>query len=385
MTAYDKTTLDALRTRETAQEWLQEGLLSEEKWASIQAKYSGQFYSPNLFVRIGLAIFSNILLSAAFGLSALIASTNSDEGMSMLCFLFGVLSLAALEGWAIGMVRHFRSGVDDMLLYYGTGLILSSIFMLMPFNTSILTYSCIALPFLLVGSIRYLDRLMAAATFFCALLIVLWIVKEVPDLALYLLPFSGMLFAAAWYVTARTGQKRYDWRYWHAQLMVVEILSLLLFYASGNYWVIQQTGADWFHLEQVPITGFFWTFTILVPVVYILLGLLKKDRILLDIGLACVAMAVFTFRFYFHVFPLAWTAVISGAGLFALAYFSIRYLRNNASKFSYEADRDATLLQEIEQQLIEQTISSQNPPNAPEKRDSFGGGAFGGSGAGGDF
>ena len=226
---------------------------------------------------------------------------------------------------------------------------------------------------------------MAAATFFCALMIVLWIVKEVPDLALYLLPFSGMLFATVLYITARTGQKRHDWRHWHAQLMVVEILSLLLFYASGNYWVVQQTGADWFHLEQVPITGFFWTFTILVPVAYILLGLLKKDRILLDIGLACVAMAVFTFRFYFHVFPLAWTAVISGAALFALSYFSIRYLRTNANKFSYEADRDATLLQEIEQQLIEQTISSQNPPNAPEKRDSFGGGAFGGSGAGGDF
>lgn len=42
-------------------------------------------------------------------------------------------------------------------------------------------------------------------------------------------------------------------------------------------------------------------------------GLRRKDRHLLDVGLGCIAAAVFTFRFYFHVISLAWAGVIGGA------------------------------------------------------------------------
>ncbi len=384
MIAYNRTWLDALLTRDTARQWHHKGLLSDEKWKMVQERFQAPFYTPNVFVRIGLAFFCLILLTAAIGLFALILDVGSESAFAVLSLFFGLASIAMLEFWAIGSARHFASGVDDMLLYFGISLILTGLCSRLPYDTDFLVYCCIAWPFLVAGSIRYIDRLLAAAAFVCSLLIVLLIVKEIPRLALFLLPFSGMLFSAGAYFFAQKGQERYDWRHWHGLLGVVELLALVTFYASGNYWVVQQAGAEMFQLERVPIPWFFWTFTFAVPALYIFIGLRHKNRLLMDIGLGCVAAAVFTFRYYYHVLPLAWAGVIAGAVLFVSAYFSIQYLRTHEGAYTYDADGDTTLLQEIEEQLIEQTIASQSPPTSGEK-DGFGGGQFGGGGAGGEF
>ena len=384
MIAYNGTWLDALLHRDAAQEWHRKGLLSDEQWKLAQERYQSSFYSPNVFVRIGLAFFSLILLSAAIGLFFLFTGADSEGGVAALCIFFGLLSFFVLETWTIRSARHFGSGVDDMLLYFGISVVLGGVYSQLPYYTDTLVYYILALPFLVAGSIRYLDRLLAAAAFICALAIVLLIVKEIPGLALYLLPFSGMLFSIGVHFFAQKGQRRYEWRHWHAQLAVLELLALVAFYVSGNYWVVQQAGADLYQIAQPPLGWFFWTFTFAVPMVYIVEGVRSKQRLLMDIGLACIAAAIFTFRFYFHVLPLEWVAVLGGGALFASAYFFIQYLRKNEGAYTYEADGDITLLQEIEEQLIEQTIASQNPP-APVKKEGFGGGAFGGGGAGGEF
>lgn len=384
MIAYNGTWLDALLTRDAARKWHHTGLLSDEKWKKVQDRYQAPFYTPNVFVRIGLAFFCQILLSAAIGLFALIVGVESESAFAVLCLFFGLASIAMLELWAIGSARHYASGVDDMLLYFGISMILTGLCSRLPYDTDFLVYCCIAWPFLVAGSIRYIDRLLAAAAFVCSLMIVLQMVNKIPQLALYLLPFSGMLFSAGAFFFAQKGQERYDWRHWHGLLGVVELLALVTFYMSGNYWVVQQTGADMFQLERAPIPWFFWAFTFAVPALYIFLGFRHKNRLLMDIGLGCLAAAVFTFRYYYHVLPLAWAGVIAGAVLFVGAYFSIQYLRTHEGAYTYDADGDITLLQEIEEQLIEQTIASQSPPSSGEK-DGFGGGQFGGGGAGGEF
>ncbi len=385
MIAYNSSWLDALQTQDTARAWHQQQLLTAEQWKAAQEQNPVPFYTPNIFVRIGLAIFCTILLSAAIGLLGVFMDMRSESSWAVLCLFFGIISLVVLEQWAIRSSRHYRSGVDDMLLYFATMLILFSIMSQLPYNTGSLVYYIIAWPFLVAGSIRYLDRLMTAAVFCCSLMIMLLIVKEIPRLALYLLPFSGMVFSAVVYYFVRQGQQRHDWRHWHGQLAVLELLALTTLYLSGNYWVVQQAGAELFQLEQVPIPWFFWAFTFILPLAYIFQGWYKKERMMLDVGLGCIAAAVYTFRYYFHVLPLEWAAVIGGAVLFGSSYLYIRYLRQHEGAYTYLADGDPSLLQEIEEQLIEQTISSQNPPTAGGDTDTFGGGQFGGGGAGADF
>lgn len=385
MIAYNQLWLDALWAKGLASEWQKKGLLADDKWTAIKAHYTDNFYSPNFFIRIGLAIFCLILLFAAMGLVALFVEPGSDTGFSLFALFWGIVWLVVLESWAIRSARHYASGIDDMLLYIVLGAILTGICSLLHYSTPALLYYSIALPFLVLGSIRYLDRLMAAVAFCCALIIVLLLINDIPKLALYLLPFSGMLFSAIAYYFARNGQGRISWRHWHGLLVLVELLALATFYVSGNYWLIQQVGASVFQLEQVPLAWFYWTFTFIVPLIYILLGLHRGDRMMLDVGLLSIAAAAFTFRYFIHVLPIAWAAVIGGAILFAIAYFSIQYLRKATPKgYTYDADTDSTLLQEIGEQLIEQTITNQ-PHGGPDKKDGFGGGQFGGGGASGDF
>jgi len=70
--------------------------------------------------------------------------------------------------------------------------------------------------------------------------------------------------------------------------------------------------------------------------------------------------------------------------LLATAYFSIRYLRKNEGTYTYDAGAKKSLYQELEEQVIEQTIAGQTVA-APVKKDTFGGGQFGGGGASGEF
>ena len=384
MIAYNQEWLDARLTQDTAREWQAKGLLSSLQWQAIQERYRANFYSPNVFVRIGLAIFCLILMLAVAGLGIVIWEPDEQEGFGLVCLFWGIIWMCLLEFWAIRSARHYGSGIDDMLLYGGITAIIAGICILLPYESPDLVYYWVAFPFLVAGAVRYADRLLAAAAFLCALGIILLSVKEIPRLALYLLPFAGMIYSAATYQFARQGGQRFAWRYWSGLLAVIETLALVTFYGSGNYWVIQQAGLEFFQLEQVPMPWFFWTFTFGVPVLYILLGLRYKDRLLLDIGLACVGAAVFTFRYYFHVLPLAWAGVLIGAFLFITAYFSIRYLRKHPGAYTFETGAEKSLLQEIEEQLIEQTIASQNAPT-PVKNEGFGGGQFGGGGAGQDF
>lgn len=384
MIAYNTDWLEALLTKDTAQKWHEKGLLSDEKWKEVQERNFSNFYTPNIFVRIGLSIFTWILLISAAGIVGVFLEPNGDFVFSIFCLFCGVSCILLLDRLIIKTGRHKASGVDDMMLYAGCGAIITAFCYSLDYSTPTLVYCCIALPFLVAGSIRYLDRLMALAAFGCSLGIVLLAVKEIPSLALYLLPFAGMLFSVAVYIFSRQGQSRYPLRHWHGVLTVLEMLSLVTFYASGNFWIVQQAGAAIFQMEQVPIAWFFWAFTFLVPLIYIFECLRRKDRILLDIGLGCVAAAVFSFRYYYHVMLLSWAAVICGAVLFLTAYFSIRYLHQKEGTYTYEEDSETSMLQEIEQQLIEQTIANQPGPT-PDKNASFGGGQFGGGGAGGEF
>lgn len=384
MIAYNRAWLDALRNKEFASDWHEKGLISNESWSNIKEKLVSPFYSPNWFVRLGLAFFCLLLLAAGMGLTGVIVEPNSEEAFLIFCLVFGCIWIAMLEQWAIKKARHYGSGVDDMLLYAGLAAILTGLFSYMPYSTPDVVRYAIALPLFAFASIRYTDRLLALAAFVCGLQVVLLTVKDIPQVARYLLPLSGMGYSALVYFWAKRGQTRYDWRFWHDSFDVLEMIALATFYASGNIFMVQEGLLTLLGVEQVPVAWLFWVFTIVTPVVYILEGLRRRDRLMLDIGLGCIAAAVGTIRYYYHVISLAWAAVIGGAVMFLGAYFAIQYLRRHKGAFTYEADGKSSILQEIQEQLIEQTIANQ-PSSAPVNKESMGGGAFGGGGASGEF
>jgi hypothetical protein len=386
MIAYNPIWLDAILIKDQAEQWHDDGLLYPEQWESVQNEYPSPFYSPNIFVRIGLAIFCLVLLIAAIGLTALLTSPDSTAGVGMLCLLASACCFVLLEVWIIPTAKHRGSGIDDMLLYVGTGTFIGAFWAFMSESVdSAVPYALVALPVLLIAGFRYVDRLVVVAAFCCGYALIFLIVKDVQPGLIVFLPLSCMVYAAVVYYFVVNARSKHAFRYWDGALGMVELAALIAFYASGNYYMIREILTFEMQIENIPMEWFFWVFTFVVPLIYIYFGWRRKNHILLDIGITAVAAALGTFRYYHSVLPLAWAASVGGAVLFVIAYFAIRYLNTGAAEgYTYVDNSGKNLLQEAQEQLIEQTIGSQAPPPTRKAGD-FGDGQFGGGGSGGEF
>ncbi len=120
-----------------------------------------------------------------------------------------------------------------------------------------------------------------------------------------------------------------------------------------------------------------WTFTVIVPIIYVVAGIRKKDTILLWTGLALVAGAVFTIRYYYHILPAELAMIVGGCILIAGAYALIRYLQTPRHGFTSIApdEPEPHPLQKlpIESLILAETFKS-TPTQSADPSGSFGGG-----------
>ena len=184
MIAYYRAWLDALKIKEKAKEWLKIGLITEGVSKSIEEKFREGFYSPNVFIRIGLFVFGSILIGAIAAFIALLFGLDSTNGFAIICLFLGILWFVALENI---VKKHYQSGLDDVFLYAGLWFIVGGLAYMMFKFDDLLPLLCLAFPFLLFASIRYIDRLLTALTFCClGLIIILFFQKTTPSVAVYI-------------------------------------------------------------------------------------------------------------------------------------------------------------------------------------------------------
>src|ERR1700710_3145678 len=121
MIAYNKSTLANLEIIKKAKQWYSQKLLSTEQFATITSRYVLDFYTPNIFIKIGLFLFTCVSISAALGLFCLMLFSNSNSEnenaiVVATCLLFAFGCLLLLEIF-IKQKRIYKSGVDQALLY----------------------------------------------------------------------------------------------------------------------------------------------------------------------------------------------------------------------------------------------------------------------------
>lgn len=137
---------------------------------------------------------------------------------------------------------------------------------------------------------------------------------------------------------------------------------------------------------SLPMGWIFWIFTILLPVIYIYRGIIKKNIWLIRVGLLLVAAMIFTIRYYHPVLPVE-TAMIGGGILLLLtAYALISFLQVPKYGFSDEenGEQNEPAVMNLESLAIAQSFDSGLPEdNSSQTR--FGGGSGGGGGAGSEF
>ena len=380
--AYNETWLRNQVIQEQAQYWHRKQLLTPEQLAQVASVFPNGHYRPNIWIRVGLFFFTSIAASFALGLTSVFtfAIFSDSFGGGFISLAYGAMFYAA----ALFLIREkklYHSGVDNALVYGALGWTFGG-FGLMLTNAdtfNILLFSYIVLVLLVVVATRHADWLLTLGATLC----VFWILNY--QLAQFsvgklLLPFANMLLAAGLYALKKRYFEQDRYFYWAGCLTIVEVVALVLFYVGGNYGVVREGNAllNGNPSGQIAFAWLFYAFTALIPLLYLGMGLRYKDRKLIVLGILGIAISVGTYKYYFGFLPPEVSITLAGALLIVVAWACIRYLSPTRHGYTHEQDR-ADEGFDAEAMIIAQTLGKTLPTDQGLK---FGGGDFGGGGAG---
>jgi hypothetical protein len=362
-------------------------LTTANEQAAAKPMYKSGFYTPNLFVRIGLFILTAVVIIFSFGLfSLMILSAIGEKNIGELLLFFGLVCYASLE-WFVASRHHYQSGVDDALIWISVVFIIAGINIaadIAPINNAVLVFILAAW-----FTLRFIDRLLLIFATIALLAVVFFMLQKMGATAKAVTPFVLMFTAALLYfLFKKIGSKQQLYLYRQCFTMGT-ITSLLCFYIAGNYFVVREVSNLLFNLElqpgeSIPFAWLFWFFTVLIPLLYILWGILKKDIILLRTGLLLVTAIVFTIRYYHHLWSLELVMITGGVFFIVVAYALTSLLKIPKAGFTAQPlqRRSEAGIQQIESIIIAETMTVSAADNGA---DNFGGGSFGGGGASEDF
>lgn len=372
-----------------------QGDINAEELKKIKEKYPVGFYSPNIFLRVGIFLLTLIILCFSMGLISLVAYDLKLLDSPYYYFFLGLINYTVLE-YMVRVKHHYRSGADDALMWVAAGLFLTAyiflmdqIFLSKPDHPAALFMYSFSFLLATYFALRFSDLLMAitAVLALAAFIFYAWLAIEF--YAFDTLPFLMMSLSAVIYYTTKQLAASKKYPFYNNSITAVTIVSLLLFYLSGNFFIVRELGAEISNqplqeAQPVPFAWFFWAWTFIIPVLYIGFGLKKKDVIQLRVGLVLIAAAAFTLKNYYDIMPSELLMLGAGTVLVAIAWSTIKYLKTPKKGFTSAEIDDGNALDsiQIESLIVGETFSGPQPGATGHQ---MGGGNFGGGGASGNF
>lgn len=382
MLAYNKNTLEHVALQRAADQAANYGLIPIEKEKEIKDRYPVDLYTPNIFVCFGLGLLTIFIVLAAVGLLELITNFKSP----IIILLIAAVGSFAVLTYMTGTRKHFSSGVDHVLMTSTIAFTTATIVEMFSagLNNDVLAPALVCiLSFWFM--LRFADSIMAATAFIAAIYFVVTVWAHFAFSAMIVLPFLVMFLAALVYVACKRLNPANHALFYLKSLFVLQLLALLAFYLSGNYFIVDKFLKEIVPAKNAGLPGvsiyFFWAFTLLIPVIYVVAGIRFKSLILCRIGIICLAISILTYRYYYSVFSPEVAMIVAGVLLTLIAYWFTRFLKHPAGGFVF---RDVQVRKSdtanIEGVIIAETFGQKH--TAEQHSTSFNGGSFGGGGAG---
>ncbi len=400
MTAYNSETLLNIAVIKKAKQWYAHKLITDEQMAAIIKNNKIDFYTPALFLKIGLFIFTCFIICSTIGLySTFIYNIFSHHIKSFLIINFTIYSFVCfifLELYIIKTRKAFHAGMDEALLYSGIAFLCVAISTLINYdffnsNTFLVT-EILIFPFLFAAIIRYTDRFITFISTLCLYSISYSLILLLGEFSKLIMPFAFMALSACLYFFMNKYKKNETFFIWRKCLTVVECIALLVGYLACNYYIIRESSITFFGLkllpsDDIPLAILFYLTTALVPILYVFYGLKNKDRILFIIGIILIFAAAVTFKYYFSLGHPELTLTTAGIILIVLIYVVIKSLKTPKYSITYneDIDEDNFFKSNAEALLIAQSFTQHTQIHEQQNTNDFGGGSFGGGGASDSF
>jgi hypothetical protein len=387
--AYNETWLDNLAVIKESKRWMKQHFISDEQFQKITEAHTSSFYHPNFIIRILLFVATLFALSGVTGLFTLFILNfkDSDLFISFACLFYGLGSFFFLEKVFIQNNHHYKSGVNEALIYHACGFTIGGIVGISDFNEH--TGYIAAVIILTFAAVRYLDLVCTVLAILSLAWLVFYEFYAMGGILQQVIPFVFILFFTAAYFLIIRVKKKSDFKYWSDNLLIAETLSLLFIYAAGNYLVVRELSIEMMdmYLEEgsdIPFAFIFYGLTVLIPVGYLYFGIKNKNMVLLRVSLIVLAFSVFTFKYYYSFGHPEITFTLAGLILIGISIFLLNYLkiiRNGFTRENILAEKWGNA--NVEAFIISQTMGG-NQVSA-QKQFEGGGGSFGGGGATGSY
>jgi len=395
MIVHDKNLLNNLALIEEADSLESAGFISKEQKKIIKKELPSFKVQNNILVRLGFFLLGSFLYSSICGtvsMIGLIGSTSFSERFffSISCFIFLGIGIAGAE--MLAKNKYYRHGLDDAFIL---GIILNAggAYMITTesYNDTPLGLAIVVAVTSFLVYYRYL-HLMSILVFCLASTAVLFFgLYEIGDIGKTIMPFAVMLFSGGFYFFTKKKIKNLTEIYHYNAFVLANSFCLVLFYLSCNYLVVRELSAELLSVDikpgqDIPFAYFFYAFTCIVPVLYLVQAIRTKDRIMLWISFGAIAFTVFTIRFYYSVLPAEAALTIGGLVMFGIAYVSIQKLKNKESGLTFKPDRihHSNTFLNAETLIVASTLGlkPEIKTNSPME---FGDGGFSGGGSGGSY
>ena len=373
--AYNESWVENLAIQETLENWLYKKLITDDQNKTAKINFPEKFYRPGLFIKIGLFFFACIACCFFVGFITLFVADSGEKAFAVVGFLSCICFTLLLE-YLIRKKDLFHSGVDNALLYAALAAAIIPFFILFE-HLEFWQYCVIILIAFIAATLRYADIFVTAGSYLTIFALMANLMMKFP-IGKALLPFAIMALATAIYFSI----KKIKDQYYMDCCKVVEVLSLITLYLGGNYYVVREGNAVLANITygfspQIPFAAIFYSSTLLIPLLFTFFGLKGKDRILLLVGLFALAFSIFTYRYYFGFLTIAQGLTIAGIVMVSSATLCIRFFSQPKFGITDEPEGERKLAN------LESVLASQYLGQSPEEKSfEFGGGDFGGGGAG---
>ncbi len=357
MIAYKDNDLRNLYMHEQISEAYSNNCLSKQQYEELRAGAPVNMYTPNIFIRIGLALLTIVIVLGAAGLLALVS--DGMHSFPTFIIVFGILCYGGLE-LMVNSNNHYNSGVDNILMIaailFIAGGIASGIHVYTPIeNVLIYGISCIICTYLCY---RFTDALMGAGAVVSFLLSLIALLGSF--LPLYIVHIPALVCCYLIYKYAAKAAKNETVIKFHFISQSIALTALVLLYLCGNVFVLDNITPEL--TERTPAANFvanifYWSWTMLAPVIYVAYGIRKRDIVLIRTGVLLVAVAVLTFRYYHSIMSVEAAMILGGGAFLIISYCLIQYLREPKHGFTFQPDAKPKGELSVEDLITERIIT----------------------------
>lgn len=378
MTAYNHTDLKNLFIRQQADEAVEEQYISAEIKEEIFSKHPVTLYSPNVAVKIGLGVLTAFIILATLGLCALLFNVKSFD--TFLLFM-GTACYVVLEVMT-SQNKHYNSGVDNVLMF-AVVILISSGLSIDLHHSEETVLSLVVFMLSAWFAIRFADSLAGIVAPIALLSFVFNFYVSLGEFTISTFPFMLIILSGAFNFLANKKSNSIHYSIYQPVWKAASVTALIALYLCGNYYVVAEL-TDTSYLvtrnSALHLWWFFWSYTMLVPVVYLWRGIRRRDVIMLRVSILLIAASVLTFRYYHEIISSEAAMLLAGSLLLMISYALMKLLKTNRYGFVFDDGKNRKNKHaNLEAFVIGEAFGSKHQA-VDETR--FGGGSFGGAGAG---